>query len=184
MMPGVSSSQENLGMKNKTSSYRFELVVICMFVLLGIFFPLGIVEADGDAQETPQPTPVRREMSITNATQPTMSVTASETYDTLVYWFYNSSTGLEANYSSTQNTSTANSQQIWLDVTYKGIYSPNWYYLDDLWDSKWGGSTLRVFGEKGVSYGSYDLHGHGTHLFDYGPNNFVWKYSDDYESYP
>lgn len=158
---------------------KLGFVILCLFAV-GIFFPLGNAAADNNKIQV-APTPASPGAAVTNPSAPIPM--SGETYSTIAYWFYSSTTGLSAHYQSTQNTSSANSQQIWCDVTYKGIYGPNWWILDNLWKSRWGGGNLTVNGSKGVSYGSYNLHGHGTHLFDYGSNNWVWKYSDDYETY-
>lgn len=137
----------------------------------------------GWAEEPPPPTPVPLlggEMAEGNGFIVPM---AGETWSAIAYWFYSSSTGLKANYQCSQSTPSANSQQIWCDATYRGYYGSTWYALDNLWSSRWGGGELTVNGSRGMTYGSYVLHAHGTHLFDYGPNNWVWRESDDYEDY-
>jgi len=135
------------------------LSVLVLLVLLVSAGP-GVALAQGPIVERADPTPVppsffpseAQEMATTTE----RGIKSNEVYYSIAYFF--SQYGQQvANYSS---------------------YSSAW--LDNLWSSTWG-SNLSVGSSKSLG-GQVTLHTHGTHLFDYGAGNWVWRSSDDWEN--
>ncbi len=113
------------------------------------------------------------------ATTTERGIKSNEVYYSIAYFF--SQYGQQvANYSSYSSATGTNSLQLWCDATYRGRWGSTWYWLDNLWSSTWG-SNLSVGSSKSLG-GQVTLHTHGTHLFDYGAGNWVWRSSDDWEN--
>jgi hypothetical protein len=151
---------------------------VVVAVLMGIV-PLKTAVADG-----PGPTPVPASFSRQDdqgIAKPEMGVTSrGETYSSIAVLFTQNWWNWKYSYHSTSSSQGTNSLQIWCDAKAHGRYGGSWYWVDSLWKSTWG-TYLSVGGSKDKS-GEFSVWTHGTHLFDYGPGNWVWRYSDSYDA--
>lgn len=162
--------------------------VICALTV-GVLIALNPINVSADSVPTipadePGPTPVpasflpRYEQEMAN---PELGATiASENYNSVAVLFKQDWNPWKYSYHSTMSSQGTNSLQIWCDAKYRGRYGSTWYRVDSLWNSTWG-TSLGVGGVADMS-GQVMVWTHGTHLFDYSPNNWVWRYSDDYDT--
>ena len=162
--------------------------VICALTI-GVLIALNPINVSADSVATvpadePGPTPVpasflpRYEQEMAN---PELGATiASENYNSVAVLFTQGGGIWKYSYHSNMSSQGTNSLQIWCDAKYKGRYGNTWYWVDSLWNSTWG-TSLSVGGVADLS-GEIMVWTHGTHLFDYSPNNWVWRYSDDYDA--
>jgi len=156
---------------------------------IGVLIALNAITVSANSvvavpADEPGPTPVpasfllRYELEMANLE---MGATiASENYNSVAVLFTQGWGIWKYSYHSNMSSQDTNSLQIWCDAKYRGRYGSTWYWVDSLWNSTWG-TSLGVGGVKDLS-GEIMVWTHGTHLFDYSPNNWVWRYSDDYDA--
>ena len=158
---------------------------VSLFVLLALLLSAvpGAVMGQEPIVERPNPTPVPpsfflsegQEMAITTE----RGVKSNEVYYSIAY-FSTPPYQQVAVYGARSSATGTNSLQAWCDATYIARHGIKWYRLDSIWGSTWS-SSLQISGSKSL-VGEKTLHAHGTHLFDYCPGNWVWRYSDESEN--
>jgi hypothetical protein len=162
--------------------------VICALTV-GVLIALNPITVSANSvvavpADEPGPTPVpapflpRYEQELIN---PELGATlAGENYSSIAVLTQPAWQPWKYSYHCKMSAQGTNSLQIWCDARYRGRYGSTWYVVNDLWDSTWG-TSLGVGGVADMS-GQVVVWTRGTHLFDYGPNNWVWCYSEDYDN--
>lgn len=161
------------------SNSMFKLSFSVVVVVLISIVAFKTVAADG-----PGPTPAPLSFSRPyeqGIVMPELGATlAAENYNSLAVLFTQDWWNWKYSYHSSMTSQGTNSLQIWCDAKYKGRYGNTWHWVDNLWNSTWG-TSLSVGGVADLT-GEFVVWTHGTHLFDYGSNNWVWRSSDDNEA--
>lgn len=156
-------------------------IVVMMFLLLALNVPATSAEGPG-------PTPVPRfEQPNNDLTPPDVGTTtwsdesSSMMIPDAVHGINYQSSSLvytsDATFYSLSSASSGltNSLQVWSDAYAKNCGAPSSYVLGHKWNSTWG-TYVEARDPKPVS-GCVTVTVNGTHLFDYGNNNFVYQYS-------
>jgi hypothetical protein len=116
---------------------------------------------------TPQPTPIiKKGGEVSSAVSPNASQTY-RSWATVRGWTYGSD---EVYHNSSSSAAGVYSLQVWSD-----LWTP--HYENHVWNSCYC-TSLTATGRKVIDKNDTPhLVVNGTHLFDYGGGNWVWKYS-------